>query len=422
MITRTHTTPYRLWIPTLMTLCVSSGCADSEGDDGSTPTPAASNVGDLESSDKIIGNWTAVPYICQLNYKSIKESACAPTSVTMLLRYYFPNSRVDVPEIYHAGAQTYTYSSGPAYGYQNVSFGCGVTGCDAGLDPVPSTYRKYYLGTYSGVTLTYMLNFLNRIWGMSNVSTTTIDGVYSELAKGPLLGQVYGLGNSSYGHYLVIVGIDDRGTSSRTDDLIVVNDPYDWASPIDCVEGKGRKITYQDFFVKSGNGSPWFRSAYRLVPAETTSQGKYTVVVDTGNSDFEGNSLYNSFQLDDFDAVTSTGKPMWNFYYGGGGDWYFPTEGGRAARWTPRLAVTGYYEVSVKFRADPSSGKVTYTLYDSTGKSLATKTVDQYKSSNTWSYVILSSSIKLSPGAYVRASNIPAKTNVDAVKFKYISP
>ena len=158
----------------------------------------------------------------------------------------------------------------------------------------------------------------------------------------------------------------------------------------------------------------------------TEAQRQYTVVVDTGNNDFGGNSYVNSFTVDDPDGTTDNTSSydssfIWKFYYGEGGDWYYPTLNGRAARWTPRLQHSGNYQVSVKFRADSQSGNVTYTLYNSGGYSLATVTVDQYSSTETWKEAIISYYVSLSNGCYVRASDISAGTNIDAVKFKFLN-
>ena len=62
------------------------------------------NVQFVSNGNIYAGNWN-VPYLCQLNYQNIGESACGPTSVAMLLRFYFPNSGIDMPEVYHSGTQ-----------------------------------------------------------------------------------------------------------------------------------------------------------------------------------------------------------------------------------------------------------------------------------------------------------------------------
>ena len=280
------------------------------------------------ASDDYDGNWP-VPYISQLDYpNNMRESACGPTSVAMLLSFFYPNSGIDMPEIYHSGTQTYFYKSGPANIYRNVSFAKGVSGADSGLTIIPEEYHNFYqyppgFYKYSGMNINSMKNYLNNIW---EVQTSTIDeeGVYEAIKSGPLLGHVWGLGCEKceetgdekwgYAHYLVIRGIDPGDDlSSREDDYIIVNDPYRWNTNFD---GNNYRISYEDFFRKPLDKlgySHWFRDAVQLTPVDTETQRQYTVVVDTGNNDFGGNALLNSFTLDDTDAEDSDGTPVWKF-------------------------------------------------------------------------------------------------------------
>jgi hypothetical protein len=363
------------------------------------------------------GNWE-VPYLSQVSnnyaWTHIRESACGPTSVAMLLRFYFPNSHIDMPEIYQAGTQTYSYH-GPAIGYKNISF----AGKDGGKNHVDANYRSYYSGNYSGMTLSAMEKYLQNIWGIKTKKLYSVNEVYSAIRNGPLLGHVYGHGNGDWGHYVVIRGIDEKGTASRNDDTIYINDPYDvWNSTWDN-GGKNKALSYSTFFVKGRYANAWFRDAIQFTPNETAEQRKYTVVVDTGHNAFAGgNSSQHQFHLQHVNGNYDN----WKYYYGGGGDWYYPTKAGYAARWTPHLSKKGYYQVSVKFRGDNESGNVTYTIYDSQDTQLKSITVNQYKSSSEWTYQIIAEPILLENGAYVRASNISADTNVDAVKFKYLRP
>lgn len=376
------------------------------------------------------GNWD-VPFLDQTTYaKNMAESACGPTSVTMLLRFYYPNSNIDMPEVYHAGTQSYRYDSGPANGYGNVSFATGgKTGADWALTKTPQQYRQYYIGTYSGMELTDMQTYLQNIWA---IRTQILDenGVYAAIGNGPLLGRVYGHGNTQWPHYLVIRGIaGGNNPNDRRDDTIYVNDPYgSWNSAWD-TGGNNKAISYDEFFLGIGarHGSPWFRSAIQLTPQDTPDQREYTVVVDTGHNTFGSGSPgyhkgYHKFEIDD-PVGSSNGTPNWKFYYGSGGDWYYPavSDSRRAARWTPTLMQKGYYQVSVKFRGDNSSGNVTYTIYSKDGVALSSMVVNQYRSTSQWTFAVIADSILLENGAYVRASNIPVGTNADAVKFKFLN-
>ena len=355
-------------------------------------------------------NWS-VPYLKQRDYANIGESACGPTSIAMLLKFYYPNSGIDMPEVYHSGTQAYRYNSGSAIGYKNVSWELK----DPGLNIIDINYRKYYIGNSSGMILDNMKNYLKNIW---NINSSTLDenGVYREIANGPLLGHVYGHGNTNWGHYVVIRGINDISTpTNRNDDTIYINDPYDnWNRSWD-TSGNNKAINYKQFFVSGARyGGRWFRDALALMPNDTASQRQYSVVVDTGNNNFEGNAKVNSFNLDD--------PNKWLFYYGEGGDWYFPKKGEytHAARWTPRILKSGYYQVSTKFRADSSSDYVQYNIHDKSGSIIATKMVKQYSTNSIFTYAIITDSVYLTSGSYVRATGVNQGTNVDAIKFKFL--
>lgn len=370
-----------------------------------------------------------VPYLSQLDYpNNMKQSACGPTSIAMLLMYYYPNSHIDMPEIYHSGTQSYRYLNGPAYYYRNVSFACSLQyGCDSRLTIInPYIYRRFYVGTYSGMNVDSMRNYLINIWGIQTTQLTTIDDVYREIQRGPLLGHVFALGNRIYGHFLVIRGIDDGGTPhDRTDDYIIVNNPnpYRWNQNYN---GNGYRISYKDFFVGSKGKVKWFRDAYKLDPIDSYSQRMYTLVVDTGNNDFEGNAIANIFQLDDPDGKSAKGNLVWGFNYGGGMDSYSPTEGGHSATWTPKLNKAGTYQVSVHFKA--GGGDVTYTVYDNNHNALGSVIINQSINSSTatcdlrtgWCSSTIADQVFLENGSYVTASNIAAKSNIDAIKFKYL--
>lgn len=125
------------------------------------------------------------------------------------------------------------------------------------------------------------------------------------------------MGNENYGHYIVIRGIDEKGTpGDRTDDDIIINDPYRWNSSYN---GNDKKLSYQEFFVKASGGKAWFRDAIQFTPVDTYDQREYAVLVDSGNNSFGGNATIHSFQLDDPDGTSANGNPIWKFYYGGGG-------------------------------------------------------------------------------------------------------
>lgn len=381
-------------------------------------------------------NW-GVPYVYQraeVYNGNMSESACGPSSVTMLLQYYYPNSQIEMPVIYHSGTQTYEYDSGPANVYQNVSFAFG----DSGLSIIDNLYKSYYVGSYSGMTKSYMEKYLYNIWNIQMNTSLSLnqEDVYEKIEEGPLLGHVYAHGqqssddycdnpanpyDDSWKHYVVIKGIETFGTTDRYDDIIYINDPYNiWNSVWDS-KGDNKMIPYSEFFEEGAYcGGKWFWEAFQLISPDTPIERLYSLIVDTGHNDFEGYGNSHVFTLFNETEKVETGEPIWKFYYGDGGDWYYPTESGQSARWTPEISVNGYYQVEVKYRADSGSGIVSYDIYDSDASILVSVDINQSNTNTEWTTSLISSAVYLEDGFYVEASNIPVNTNIDAIKFKFL--
>lgn len=227
-----------------------------------------------------------VPYLKQLDNPDIGESACAPTSMAMLLRYYFPNSGIDVPEIYHSGIQGYAYD-GPAVGYKNVGFASGDTGLT-----IVGDFKKYYVGDYSGLrSPNAAAQYLNQIWGgKSYGGSASFQKVIDEIKERPLAVGIHYNNNPDIGHYVVLRGYDDAGTpDDYSDDKFYVNDPYTkWVGH---PNGENRQFTYATL-------SSWYSG--RIITFEPTLselQRKYTVVTDT-----------NKVQLDDIGVKDEAGE------------------------------------------------------------------------------------------------------------------
>ena len=268
----------------------------------------------------------AVPYLKQLDYPNIGESACAPTSITMLLQYYYPNSEIDVPEVYHTGIQGYSYH-GPAKGYKDVSF----QSPDTGLEIVDVEFRDYYTGTYSGLrSPDAAAHYLNWIWGGKSYGGNALfSDVINKIQERPLILNIRYNNNPNYSHYIVLRGYDDANTpDDYSDDIFYVNDPYTkWAGHPD---GENREFDYATL-------SSWYKG--RIItfePSISEPQRRYTTVSDN-----------NHVQLDDINAKVSGNYVWWEYY--GPGDWYYPKEEGHWVKWTPNLPVEGVYAVHAIF-------------------------------------------------------------------------
>ena len=353
-----------------------------------------------------------VPYIKQLDYsypnvgksESIGESACAPTCLTMLLQYYYPNSGVNVPEIYHSGIQGYSYH-GPAPGYKNVSF----QPPDPGLNIVDKQFRSFYSGDYSGLASPEAAAcYLKYIWGGQSYGGNALfnEKVINEIRKGPLILNIRYNNKPAWGHYILLRGYDDGGTPTNySDDKFYVNDPYTkWPGH---PNGENREFDYVTL-------SSWYKG--RIITFEPTlsqEQAKYTVVVDNTH-----------VQLDDIDAKDANGTYIWWEYYGPGngscrGDWYYPKKEGHWARWNPNFLVDGIYKIYMIFRKDQKQSNVNYVIYKPNGEPIEVVTISQ--KGEGWCTANLGS-FSLKKGSYVQIDNVPAQCNVDAIRFEYFSP
>ncbi|CAK0774650.1 exported hypothetical protein [Gammaproteobacteria bacterium] len=356
----------------------------------------------------------SVPYIGQFNGStylpndpdgvpdngySVDVSACGPTSIAMLLRYYYKNSKADVVDTYHAGIEYYTFGTSntgsPAACYRNMGWDGNnfhttpnVTNCS--VKPIPGSTNS------SGLVMPSAVKFLKNIWGItvSDVITKQQD-VLNELNNGPLLGHVWWNGTgptANNGHYIVIIG---KKSYSTTDDTIIINDPYNKTST-----GANREIRSLDFF-----SSRWWQGAYKLNPPDKidTDTSKYTVIVHVGNNGISGNSARHSFQLTDVNNDYS--GYIWGLYYGNGNNWVQAGQlvSGHTATWTPLLTSSGNYDVSAIFPGDVNNNFVNYKIYDKSRKLLIVKSVNQYWPSQDWTSDknLIASNVYLENGSYV---------------------
>ena len=321
-----------------------------------------------------------VRHIYQMAYPGIGGAACGPTSITMLLDYYFPNSGIDVPEVYNSGIQNFKYE-GPAVSYA----------------PVAADHLRH-----AGA------HYLNTVWGGQSTSREAgLSEVISEIRDGPVILNVWhfwmkGGKEQRYGHYVVLTGYDSKGTASYTDDVFYVNDP---------AKAEPSTWDYTEFCRRRDGRS----GILTFHPTLTKEQRKYTVVVDNSH-----------VQLDDMEAKDDKGRYVWQRYYGGApppssarGDWYYPKEGGRWAKWTPGLAVEGKYDLHVILWKDNSQSDVTYTIYGPDNSKLGQKVVAQ--KGTGWTEANLGV-FSLKKGSYVKVDNVPANCNVDAIRFVYTGP
>lgn len=383
-----------------------------------------------------------VPHLSQQVYPDCGESACGPTSMAMVINYYYPSSTVSGYDIYHMGTQTYRYLDGnagaPAVGYRNVGFSDYFP--DTGLTSVPQDYRQFYpqgsWGCATGVPSCHFAGLASsegaaervlEYWGGHAAyvggGAAGIERLVSEIRLGPLLLNVSEAnGIAVDGHWVVLRGYDDGNTADYGNDTWYVNDPYS-------VRGN-RGLTYDDLVrISKGN-----ILVYSPDESLTDPQRQYAVLVDNGfiqnihpstAGAFEvgvWNPQVDTFEPSDLSITDGNGDHIWlEYYHFMAGDWIYPTIDGQAVRWTPDLPVPGRYAVIAIYNPDSGQRAVSYEVRDGEDRLLGSQDVDQ-----TIGPLINGNgtigAFNLTSDCYVVVRSMPAGCNADVVRFDYIGP
>ncbi|MDP3057516.1 MAG: PxKF domain-containing protein [bacterium] len=369
----------------------------------------------------------AVPYINQLTDTKIGESACGPTSIAMILNYYYPksdpSSLVGLKEVYGSGLQGFTYYEeptthikGPAIGFKLVSF----ANNNQGLKDVEADYRKYYAENYipeseqfSGMRGSeYGSRYLNQIWGGESSGffkgEATMADIIKEIKKRPLILSV----SHAYttGHFIVLRGYDEGDKPGTSDDKFYINDPYpNWRvwDP-DFPDPNNGEVSYATLY-------SWINGKRNMItfnPELSDFQRKYTVVVDT-----------NKVQLDDIGKISETTKEyIWKTYYGALGNWNYTIESGHWAKWIPSLITDGdgYYDINAVFYDNNVGDDVEYVIYNKGDVEIGKVTVKQENTGN-WRTVNLGTYyLTKAQEPYVKINDVPVGFNIDTVRFERI--
>jgi hypothetical protein len=274
-----------------------------------------------------------VPYI---NQKLVEKDmglgnvACGPVSTTMLYRYFFPNSNLDTKSVYPFTQVVNPYE-GSIANYKNVDGAASIE----------------YINRYAQFS------------GISGLSDGTridnVDTIYAHLENGPMLASVWTVYNpnatilSNTGHFIVITGVDNKGTLKKTDDIFIINDPNPWVNGFN---GQARKVPFCDLFiehpdckqVKHSDVYYRFRSAWAASSSMTQEQRNYSTLVSTGN-----------FFVNESNKLNFGNPNNFNLYRGLGSFRSFPTIDNQSAFVKPWLTREGLYQVIISQFQDPSS-------------------------------------------------------------------
>jgi len=367
----------------------------------------------------------SVIYLGQDNHEesdSISRSTNLAACVAMLLQYFYPNSDVDVLDVYRSGIQSYQYD-GPAIGYKNVGF----NPFDLGFEVLSDEFKdemgrgKYYSNRGEGqwssdiASLDEVEQYLELWWGECTIDSPAFSSIVEEIKVRPVIIKVkYNLETETY---LLLKGYDDKSTSDTSDDVFYAYDPF-----------RGWKIIKGDSWEVQSDGkalfdyatlSGWYSAASNnkrisFYPDLNKSERRHSFVLDN-----------HSVELDNI-AAKSGDNYLWKEYYGSG-NWFYPIEAGHWAKWSPNISKSGYYNLSVVFKGDnnPYTGDITLAIsaadhYSSNAMSVSIN----YNSSSGFQKVSI-------PGryffekehadiSYIKINNVPANCRIDAVRFEYV--
>ena len=393
-----------------------------------------------------------VPYYGygQLTYLNWGQSACGPTSITGLLRFWFPNSTISIPEVYHGATQVNTYN-GPLYWYRNVGFAFDAaknTPPDTAYDRVSVPIPEAYQGTdYQGVESKFFWDnaseYLSDTWGgHAHVYLGgSLQSMLAALQNGPVIARVYEYEQD--GHYVLVTGYNEDAQGNES---VYFNEPYyPYAahdSPYACygatiplsagcvAQLKDRKLSLAQFSALYQMSYMTYAPPSNYGTATNASEASdvrlNTVIVDNGSYYLDevlatGAQVVpsHSFQVDDDQAQTSPENYVWQLHHQGGEDYVFPTEGGHWVRWTPSLVRSGWYTVKVRSYMTSNSSGVSYAVKLANGQVLGGLSVNQNASSIAPFEQSLGT-YYLAPGAYVEVADMPANTAADTVAFEYV--
>lgn len=412
----------RINITMLMLVIVSHwACGDvSELDVGETYRGAQTTTAPLHTY------WWDVQHQQQTSDLNVGESACGPTSNSMILRYYYPNSDVGLANVYHNGTQEYQFE-GPAYCYRNVGHQfVGKYQSDTGFSILPDPVcEAYYKGEKenSGMNQNRFVDYMSAVWHFDVQRDKTIQGVYDLIKEGPLVANVFMYGRAGYGHYIVIHGLDDYAPEGISDnDIVYIKDPYNPGIT---------SRTFKEYFELDTN-TAWHRGVpfgHRLVslfkPRLSKTARQHSVVVDLSHNSVSGQFSTHRFSLGrqdgDWHTTNRYGEHVWQYYYGPGAC-YYPIDGNQQATWVPRLTKNGRYRVVAITPHDSVSGSVTYQIKSSANTQKHVRTIAQNRANRTYVQSVIAEDIELKQGDYVWASKIDANSCLGAVRFEYLGP
>jgi len=412
-----------------------------------------------------------VPYFRQSDFVGFGSSACGPTSISMILKYYYPYSQVNPGKIYHSGGQAYKYN-GPVRFYKNAGYANfhiknGLAFKDNGYT------NKYYIGNYSGMIHPENLakDFFKR-WNLvlirKYVSNLKKEEAINLLKSSPLL-------VLENGHYLLLLDY------VKNDDKFFAHDPWVLRHKVDnnfnFIKRAYISYKYDKKFATTKSGKnikiPWqyiknnFITIYQLLPIEGSNMfipNNYSTLVGPEDSNIDAYvygknfniygykyKVYNhpindwTYKLNEnnqtawykiYDPWIDNIKGPQKFnemeinYHSNVDDIYYSYGNGRnfiflnkknsyidSVKWKPAIFAESIFDLTYNFFDCGPKKNLTFYLKDEKGNTLA-KQIVSYTNSKTDKHIPLFQKVELKNGYYVEVDKVPYNINLGSIFFQ----
>jgi hypothetical protein len=341
-----------------------------------------------------------VTYCDQLNSglgKTIGNAACSDCALTMMMDYFYLNGNASTISTYPFTKDVPAYD-GPISNYSNT------------------------VGPASVTCLNRLLSMFEVNGVSDNSAITDTDAILSLLENQPLLFSVYAVYKSDgsllsdSGHFMVLSGWKNNGTPTKSDDTLLVNDPYSaWESNFN---GQNREIPFCDLFIQREDCTNVahagvyykFRRAFNFNFTDKPEERQYSTVVTSGNY---SDSVKNKISFSD---VTK-----WNVYRGSCSYRFYALEDNQTAIITPWLTVEGEYEIQINHYQDPTSNpnkKASYSVKNINGNVITNKEFLNYNETSVLKKESLGT-VCLKNGDFVEALIQKNQNLAEGTKFKF---
>ena len=415
-------------------------------------------------------NAREVPYFRQNDFVGFGLSACGPSSIAMIIKYYYPFSQISPGKVYHEGSQSFVYDKGPIELYKNRGVADFCYDVRVTYNHPNSPFLKvckkdnfypndYFTGTDVGMlqptSLKYFFNKYNIEIESIPKNKITKDFLIEKLSKSPGLFHIPK-------HYLVIYSYN------KAEDKFLINNPYalnmDGGSYSN-LNGKNVAVSWERLYKKLTREIVFLKKNDSKIP-------DYSVLVDATDVNLD-NYVYNkNFNIAGYKykvynhpinnwtyKFNENNQTAWyeiydpwidhingpqkfnemkvdytgnmddiRYYYGGGKSFIYLSKMAdtkqtpafiNSVKWKPALYKTSFFNVVYSYYDKGAKATLKFYLKNKDNQVVATKEV-KYINDGKSKQVTLWNSVPLGNGDYVEVDNIRSNINLDAVFFKNV--